>query len=307
MRDRAPFFIGVLLFVVALMSMSLFSVDQRQYALVFQLGEVKGQLTEPGLHVKIPLIQNVRYFDRRILTMDSNEPDRFITSEKKNVLVDLFVKWRIVDPKLYYISVGGDESRAKTRLEQTVNAGLREEFGKRTVHEVVSGEREKIMDEMRVKADQDARKIGVQIVDVRLKRVDLPLEVSESVYRRMEAERKRVANELRSQGAADAEKIRADADKQREVIVAEAYREAQKVKGEGDAKASAIYAQAFSQNPEFFAFYRSLDAYRNSFKSKSDVLVLEPNADFFKYMKSAGGRGTATAPADANKGGKSAK
>ncbi|HMV16485.1 MAG TPA: protease modulator HflC [Zoogloea sp.] len=307
MRDRAPFFIGVLLFVVALMSMSLFSVDQRQYALVFQLGEVKGQLTEPGLHVKIPLIQNVRYFDRRILTMDSNEPERFITSEKKNVLVDLFVKWRIVDPKLYYISVGGDESRAKTRLEQTVNAGLREEFGKRTVHEVVSGEREKIMDEMRVKADQDARKIGVQIVDVRLKRVDLPLEVSESVYRRMEAERKRVANELRSQGAADAEKIRADADKQREVIVAEAYREAQKVKGEGDAKASAIYAQAFSQNPEFFAFYRSLDAYRNSFKSKSDVLVLEPNADFFKYMKSAGGRGTATAPADANKGGKSAK
>ena len=307
MRDRAPFFIGVLLFVVALMSMSLFSVDQRQYALVFQLGEVKGQLTEPGLHVKIPLIQNVRYFDRRILTMDSNEPERFITSEKKNVLVDLFVKWRIVDPKLYYISVGGDESRAKTRLEQTVNAGLREEFGKRTVHEVVSGEREKIMDEMRIKADQDARKIGVQIVDVRLKRVDLPLEVSESVYRRMEAERKRVANELRSQGAADAEKIRADADKQREVIVAEAYREAQKVKGEGDAKASAIYAQAFSQNPEFFAFYRSLDAYRNSFKSKSDVLVLEPNADFFKYMKSAGGRGTATAPADANKGGKSAK
>ena len=307
MRDRAPFFIGVLLFVVALMSMSLFSVDQRQYALVFQLGEVKGQLTEPGLHVKIPLIQNVRYFDKRILTLDSNEPERFITSEKKNVLVDLFVKWRIVDPKLYYISVGGDESRAKTRLEQTVNAGRREEFGKRTVHEVVSGEREKIMDEMRVKADQDARKIGVQIVDVRLKRVDLPLEVSESVYRRMEAERKRVANELRSQGAADAEKIRADADKQREVIVAEAYREAQKVKGEGDAKASAIYAQAFSQNPEFFAFYRSLDAYRNSFKSKSDVLVLEPNADFFKYMKSAGGRGTATAPADANKGGKSAK
>ena len=307
MRDRAPFFIGVLLFVVALMSISLFSVDQRQYALVFQLGEVKGQLTEPGLHVKIPLIQNVRYFDRRILTMDSNEPERFITSEKKNVQVDLFVKWRIVDPKLYYISVGGDESRAKTRLTQTVNAGLREEFGKRTVHEVVSGEREKIMDEMRVKADQDARKIGVQIVDVRLKRVDLPLEVSESVYRRMEAERKRVANELRSQGAADAEKIRADADKQREVIVAEAYREAQKVKGEGDAKASAIYAQAFSQNPEFFAFYRSLDAYRNSFKSKSDVLVLEPNADFFKYMKSAGGRGTATAPADANKGGKSAK
>ncbi len=291
MRERAPFFIGVLLFVVALMSMSLFTVDQRQYALVFQLGEVKGQLTEPGLHVKIPLIQNVRYFDRRILTMDSNEPERFITSEKKNVLVDLFVKWRIVDPKLYYISVGGDESRAKTRLEQTVNAGLREEFGKRTVHEVVSGEREKIMDEMRVKADQDARKIGVQIVDVRLKRVDLPLEVSESVYRRMEAERKRVANELRSQGAAEAEKIRADADKQREIIVAEAYREAQRVKGEGDAKSSAIYAAAFGQNPEFYAFYRSLDAYRNSFRNKSDVLVVEPTSEFCKYLKGSGAVG----------------
>ena len=305
MRERAPFFIGVLLFVVALMSMSLFTVDQRQYALVFQLGEVKGQLTEPGLHVKIPLIQNVRYFDRRILTMDSNEPERFITSEKKNVLVDLFVKWRIVDPKLYYISVGGDESRAKTRLEQTVNAGLREEFGKRTVHEVVSGERDRIMDDMRDKADLDARKIGVQIVDVRLKRVDLPAEVSESVYRRMEAERKRVANELRSQGGAEAEKIKADADKQREVIVAEAYRDAQKVKGDGDARASAIYAQAFGQSPEFYAFYRSLEAYRSSFKNKSDVLVVEPNSEFFKYMKGSGGRSASAS--ESAKSGKSGK
>lgn len=291
MRDRLPFFAGAGLFVFAILSMSLFTVDQRQFALVFQLGEVKGQISEPGLHFKIPLIQNVRYFDKRILTLDTAEPERFITSEKKNVLVDLFVKWRIVDPKLYYVSVSGDETRAKTRLEQTVNAGLREEFGKRTVHEVVSGERDKIMDEMRVKADLDARKIGVQIVDVRLKRVDLPLEVSESVYRRMEAERKRVANELRSQGAAEAEKIKADADKQREVIVAEAYRDAQKVKGEGDAKAAVIYAQAFGQNPEFYAFYRSLEAYRGSFKNKSDVIVLEPNSEFFKYLKSAAGRG----------------
>lgn len=291
MRDRLPFLAGVGLFIFAVLSMSLFTVDQRQFALVFQLGEVKGQISEPGLHFKIPLIQNVRYFDKRILTLDTSEPERFITSEKKNVLVDLFVKWRIVDPKLYYVSVSGDETRAKTRLEQTVNAGLREEFGKRTVHEVVSGERDKIMDEMRVKADLDARKIGVQIVDVRLKRVDLPLEVSESVYRRMEAERKRVANELRSQGAAEAEKIKADADKQREVIVAEAYRDAQKVKGEGDAKAAAIYAQAFGQSPEFYAFYRSLEAYRGSFKNKSDVIVLEPNSEFFKYLKSAGGRG----------------
>jgi membrane protease subunit HflC len=234
------------------------------------------------------MIQNVRYFDRRILTMDNNEPERFITSEKKNVLVDSFVKWRIVDPKLYYISVQGDETRARTRLSQTVNAGLREEFGKRTVHDVVSGERDKIMEDMRAKADQDSRKIGVQIVDVRIKRVDLPSEVSESVYRRMEAERKRVANELRSQGSAEAEKIRADADKQREVIVAEAYRDAQKVKGDGDAKAAALYAQAFNQNPEFYAFYRSLEAYRSSFRSKNDIMVIEPNSDFFKYLKSQG-------------------
>ncbi|NTV11587.1 MAG: protease modulator HflC [Zoogloea sp.] len=291
MREKMPLVLGVLLLVLGLASMSMFTVDQRQYAIVFQLGEVKKVISEPGLNFKMPMIQNVRYFDRRILTLDTAEPERFITSEKKNVLVDLFVKWRIIDPRLYYISVGGDETRARTRLEQTVNSGLREEFGRRTVHEVVSGERDKIMDDMRVRADQDARKIGVQIVDVRLKRVDLPLEVSESVYRRMEAERKRVANELRSQGFAEAEKIRADADRQREVIVAEAYREAQKVKGEGDAKSSAIYAQAFGRNPEFYSFYRSLEAYRASFRNKSDVMVVDPSSEFFKYMKGAGGGG----------------
>ena len=271
-----------------LIGTTIFTVVQRQHAIIFQLGEVREVLSEPGLYFKWPFIQNVRYFDKRILTLDSAEPERFITSEKKNVLVDSFVKWRIVDPKLYYVSVAGDEARARTRLAQTVNAGLREEFGKRTVHDVVSGERDKIMEQMREKADLDARKIGVQIVDVRVKRVDLPSEVSESVYRRMEAERKRVANELRSEGSAEAEKIRADADRQREVIVAEAYREAQKVKGEGDAKAAAIYAQAFNQNPEFYSFYRSLEAYRGSFKNKGDVIVVEPNSDFFKYMKSMG-------------------
>ncbi|KXB32103.1 protease modulator HflC [Dechloromonas denitrificans] len=274
--------------VLVVFAMSIFTVDQRQFALVFQLGEVKQVITEPGMSFKIPMIQNVRYFEKRIITLDNAEPERFITSEKKNVLVDSYIKWRIVDPKLYYISVGGDESRAKTRLNQTVNAGLREEFGKRTVHDVVSGERDRIMEQMREKADTDARKIGVQIVDVRLKRVELPTEVSEAVYRRMEAERKRVANELRSEGSAEAEKIRADADRQREVIIADAYRDAQKIKGEGDAKASAIYAQAFGQNPEFYAFYRSLEAYRGSFKNKNDVLVVEPNSDFFKYMKSIG-------------------
>ena len=288
MRAGLNFTAAILAAVIAVLGTSIFTVDQRQYAIVFQLGEVREEISDPGLYFKWPLIQNVRYFDKRILTLDSAEPERYITSEKKNVLVDSFVKWRIVDPRLYYISVAGDEARAKTRLSQTVNAGLREEFGKRTVHDVVSGERDKIMEQMRQKADLDARKIGIQIVDVRVKRVDLPSEVSESVYRRMEAERKRVANELRSEGSAEAEKIRADADRQREVIVAEAYRDAQKIKGDGDAKAAATYAQAFNQNPEFYAFYRSLEAYRNSFKGKSDIIVVEPNSDFFKYMKSMG-------------------
>lgn len=287
MQEKFALIAGIALTLLIVASMSLFTVDQRQYALVFQLGEIKDVASEPGLHAKWPLIQNVRYFDKRILTIDSAEPERFLTSEKKNVLVDSFVKWRIIDVKQFYLSVG-DETRAQIRLTQAVNASLREEFGKRTVHDVVSGERDKIMEEMRSKADSDARNIGVQVVDVRLKRVDLPLEVSESVYRRMEAERKRVANQLRSQGAAEAEKIRADADRQREIIVAEADRDAQRIKGEGDAKATAIYSAAFGQNPEFYSFYRSLDAYRNSFRNKSDVLVLEPTSEFFKYLKGSG-------------------
>ncbi len=278
--------IAVLALIVA--SMTLFTVDARQYAIVFQLGEVIDIKKEPGLYAKIPLVQNVLYFDSRILTVESEDPERFLTSEKKNVLVDAFIKWRVVDPKQYYISVGGEESRARTRLQQAINDGLRAEFGKRTVHEVVSGQRDEIMEILRKRADADARKIGVQVVDVRLKRVDLPAEVSESVYRRMEAERKRVANELRSTGGAEAEKIRADADRQREVIIAEAYRQAQQTKGKGDAKAADIYASAFEQNPEFYSFYRSLEAYRQSFKGNNDVLVLEPNSEFFKYLKNSG-------------------
>ncbi len=289
MRDKFSLFGGALVLAVVVASASLFTVDQRQYAIVFQLGEIKEVISDPGLNFKLPLIQNVRYFDKRILTMDTAEPERFITSEKKNVLVDHFVKWRIIDPQLYYVSVAGDEARARTRLAQTVNSGLREEFGRRTVHDVVSGERDLIMDQMRERADRDARTIGVQIVDVRLKRVDLPNEVSESVYRRMEAERKRVANELRSQGAAEAEKIRADADRQREVIVAEAYRTSQQVKGEGDAKATSTYADAFGKSPEFYSFYRSLEAYRANFAGKSNVLVVDPSSDFFRLTKDAGG------------------
>ncbi len=288
--NRLSAVLGGVLIVLVMISVSVFTVDQRENAIIFQLGEVKEVIKEPGLHLKWPLIQNVRTYDTRILTLDTPDTERFITSEKKNVLVDSFVKWRIADVKQYYITVGGDEARAQTRLSQSVNSVLREEFGKRTVLDVVSGEREKLMQVVREKADDDAKKIGVQIVDVRLKRVELPQEVSESVYRRMEAERKSVASELRSQGFSEAEKIRAEADREREVIIAEAYKQAQRVKGEGDAKSSSIYAQAFGQSPEFYDFYRSLEAYRSSFKNKSDIMVVEPNSDFFKYLKNPAGK-----------------
>ncbi len=276
--------------VMVVLTLSAYTVDEREYAIVFRLGEIVSVKKSPGLYFKMPLVENVRYFDKRILTLNWDEPDRFITSEKKNVLVDSFVKWRIVDPAKFYVSVKGDEAQAERRLSQTVNDGLRAEFGKRTIHDVVSGERSEIMEILRQRADKDSRQMGIQILDVRLRRVDLPKEVSESVYQRMDAERKSVANELRSQGAAAAEKIRADADKQREVIIAEAFREAQKVKGEGDAKAAEIYATAFGKNPEFYAFYRSTEAYKNSFKSKSDVIVLDQSSDFFKYMRSSGAK-----------------
>ena len=277
--------LSIIVAVLALISSSaVFIVDEREQAILFQLGEVVDVKTSPGLYFKIPVAQNVRYFDSRILTLDTEEPERFITSEKKNVLVDFFVKWRIIDVKQYYISVRGDENLARTRLAQTVNSSMRDEFGNRTVHEVVSGERDRIMEIMRQKANVDAKKIGVEVVDVRLKRVDLPQEVSDSVYRRMEAERKRVANELRSTGAAEAEKIRADADRQREVILAEAYREAQTIMGEGDGQAAAIYAGTFEKSPEFYTFYRSLEAYKKSFKDRGDMLVLEPSSEFFKYL-----------------------
>lgn len=287
MKNISAALIGIIA-VLVLASLGMFTVDQRQNAIIFRLGEIISVKKEPGLYFKVPILDNVRFFETRILTLDSPEPERFLTSEKKNVLVDSFVKWRIADVRQYYISVGGDEQRAQTRLAQTVNSSLRDEFGNRTVHDVVSGERDQIMNLMREKANEDARKIGVHVLDVRIKRVDLPQEVSESVYRRMEAERKRVANELRSTGAAESEKIRADADRQREIIIAEAYREAQQVKGLGDAKGAAIYAEAYQQNPEFYAFYRSLEAYRQSFKNKTDMLVLDPNSEFFKYLKHAG-------------------
>lgn len=289
MKNIGLVVIGLLL-AIMLISASVFTVDQREYALVKRLGEVVAIEKNPGLYFKVPFVDNVVYFDNRILTLNWEEPDRFITSEKKNVLVDSFVKWRIIDPQKYYVSVKGDEVQAERRLSQTVNDGLRAEFGKRTIHDVVSGERSQIMEILRQRADRDSRQIGIQVLDVRIKRVDLPENVSNSVYDRMEAERKGVANQLRSEGSAAAEKIRADADRQREVIVAEAFKEAQRTKGEGDGTAAGIYSAAYGKNPEFYAFYRSLEAYRNSFKSKSDVMVLEPSSDFLKYMRNSGAK-----------------
>jgi membrane protease subunit HflC len=272
-----------------LLSSTVFVVDQRKFAIVFALGEVKQVINEPGLHFKLPPpFQNVIYLDKRILTMDSPEADRFITAEKMNILVDSFVKWRIIEPRLYFVSFGGEENRARDRLAQIVKAALNEEITKRTVREVISGQRGQTMEGIRVKVSEEAKKIGVQVVDVRLKRVDYVEQINNSVYERMKAERVRVANELRSTGAAESEKIRADADRQRTVILAEAYREAEKMRGEGDAKASGIYAEAFGRNPEFYKFYRSLEAYRASFKNKADVMLIDPNSDFFKYFKSSG-------------------
>jgi membrane protease subunit HflC len=286
--------LGVLIALMFLSS-TFYVVDQRRYAILFGLGEIKDVIREPGLHFKLPPpFQNVVFLDKRILTIDTPEAERFITSEKRNVLVDTFVKWRIVDPKQYYISIGADMDRAVIRLGQIIKSALNEEITKRTTHEVVSGEREQVMSAIKQKVAEEAKQIGVEIVDVRLKRVDLLPEISASIYSRMEAERHRVAAELRSTGAAESEKIRADADRQKEIIIAEAYRDAEKTKGEGDARASAIYAQAFGSNPEFYAFYRSLDAYRKSFRNKGDLFVVDPSSEFFKYMQSPEG---AAAPA----------
>lgn len=289
MNRLVSYGIAAVLALLILMS-TLFVVDQRQYAIVFALGEVKEVIKEPGLHFKLPPpFQNVMFLDKRILTLDTPEPDRFITAEKKNILVDAFVKWRIVDPRLYFVSFGADERRAQDRMAQIVKAALNEEITKRTVREVISGERGKVMDAIRKKVETEATQIGAQIVDVRLKRVDYVEQINNSVYERMKSERARVANELRSTGSAESEKIRADADRQRIVILADAYRLAEGVRGEGDAKAARIYAVAFGQNPEFYKFTRSLEAYKESFKTRSDVMLIDPNSEFLKYFKSPGG------------------
>ena len=290
MRNNLGFVLIGLVLLLVLGTATLYTVDERENAIVLQLGEIKDVVTEPGLHLKMPLIQNVRYFSKQILTLDTPDAELFTTSEKKNVLVDSFVKWRISDSRQFAISVG-DEAQALQRLTQNVNSALREEFGKRTLPEVISGQRDQIMKEVVDKVQDESERIGVQIVDVRLKRVEYPEGVTSAVYRQMEAERRAVAAELRSQGYSEAEKIRAEADREREVIVANAYSKAQAMMGEGDARATAIYAQAFGQNPEFYAFYRSLEAYRASFRNRSDVIVVSPESAFFRYLKNSRGGG----------------
>ena len=286
MKTAMPI-IAFLVAALLVLSQSIYTVDQRQYAIKFQLGEFIDAKTEAGLYFKVPLLQNIKFYDRRILLLDAPRPDRITTSEKKPLNVDFIAYWRIVDVRRYYQSVGGDDDAskqdaAKQRLAQTIRAILGQEINKRTIHEAISAERDKIMTETRQRADADAKQIGVEIVDVRLRRVELPEEVLAQVYQR-------VANELRSQGGAESEKIRADADRQREVILADAYKQAQKTKGDGDAKASAIYAAAYGQNPEFYSFYRSLETYKATFRNKSDIMVLDPSSEFFQYLKQSGG------------------
>ncbi|MDX1593885.1 MAG: protease modulator HflC [Gammaproteobacteria bacterium] len=279
---------GLALVALFLGSFSVFTVKEWERAILFRLGEIVRNDYTPGLHFKFPFVNNVRKFDGRIQTLDV-DPERFLTSEKKNVIVDSFVKWRIKDVGRYYTAVRGDVAQANLRLDQIVKDGLRSEFGKRTLKETVSGDRAQIMDILTATANPLANEIGIEVVDVRIKRVDLPPDVSNSVFRRMTAERERVARDFRSRGAEAAERIRADADRQRTVIVAEASRDAEQTRGEGDARAVDIYAQAFGRNEDFYSFYRSLNAYRDVFTSRNDMLILEPDSDFFRYFRDARG------------------
>lgn len=294
--NRIGTIIVALIVLLIVLASTMFVVDQRRYAVVFSLGEIKDVYSQPGLKFKLPPpLQTVLYLDKRIMTIDNPEPERFITAEKKNLIVDSYVKWRIVDPRKFYVSFKGDSRLAQDRLTQQIRSALQEAFTKRTVTEVVSSQRDQVMQWVKQKVGEDAAQVGIEIVDVRMRRVDLAAGISDSVYSRMAAERKRVANELRSTGAAEAEQIRADADRQRDVVVAEAYAKAQQVKGEGDATAAGIYAQAFGRDPQFAQFYQSLEAYKATFRDKRDVIIADPNSDFFRFMRGSGG--AAGAPA----------
>jgi membrane protease subunit HflC len=275
---------ALVLLGVILVASTIYTVDEREKAVVVRFGKVLRYDDQPGLHVKTPLLDAVRFYPSLILTLDA-EPQRFATLEKKYVVVDSYVKWRITDVLKYHVSVGGDEGKARERLSQVINSSLRGEFGKRTVKDVISGDRRKIMELLSVNADKDASEFGIEVVDVRIQGVEFPTEVRDSVYRNMAAERQRIAKELRAKGAEQAEKVRADAERQRDILLAEAYRDAERLRGEGDARATSITGRAFGANPEFYSLYRSLNAYKESFKNKEDILIVDPSADFFKYLK----------------------
>lgn len=284
--NRLGIILGGVVLAAILSASTLFIVDQREFAVIYALGEIKEVISEPGLKAKLPApLQNVVRLDRRVQTLDSPESRPIFTAEKKSLVIDWLVKWRVVEPKQFIRNNGVDLRNAENRLSPIVQAALNEEVTKRTVGSMLSSERDKVMQGVIKRLADDAKSFGIEVVDVRIKRVDFAANITESVYRRMESERKRAANELRSTGGAEGEKIRADADRQREIIVAEAYRDAQKIKGDGDAKASAIYADAFGKDPQFAQFYRSLEAYRSTFRNKTDVMVLDPSSEFFKAMR----------------------
>ncbi|HLF12045.1 MAG TPA: protease modulator HflC [Gammaproteobacteria bacterium] len=287
MSPRLNLLLVVLVLVAIVIRMSVFTVDEREHALKLQFGEIVGADYEPGLHFKIPFVHNVTKYPDRILNYEHAE-EKFLTGEKKNLIVDYFVTWRIVDPAQYYRAVGGDEARAIERLSAIVKEGIKAAISRRTVQEVVSAERSELMDQMLLQARDRSPELGIEVVDVRVKRIDLSDEVSDSVYRRMQQERQRVATQLRAEGEEEFTRIRADADRQSTVILSEAYRDAERIRGAGDARSAEIYAQAYTQDPAFYSFYRSLQAYRESIGGEQDVLVLEPDSEFFQFLKQSG-------------------
>jgi modulator of FtsH protease HflC len=284
--NRIGLFVASVLIVLMILSSTLFIVDQKSFGVIYALGEIKEVIVEPGLKAKLPPpFQNVVFLDRRIQTLDSTETRAIFTAEKKSLVIDWLAKWRIIDARQFIRNNGTDVRNLESRLTQVVQAAFNEEVTKRNVRGVLSEERDRVQQDVRSRLADEAKSFGIELVDVRIKRVDFVADITDAVYRRMQSERQQVANELRSQGVADGERIRADADKQREVILAEAYRDAQKIKGEGDAKASALYADAFGRDPQFAQFYRSLEAYRAAFRTRSDVMVLDPSSEFFKAMR----------------------
>ena len=286
MSSKSMLAVVVIVILGVLGSSAVYVVDEREKAIVFQFGEIVSSSEKAGLYLKLPVINNVSFFDSRIQTMDA-DPQLFLTKEKKNLVVDSFVKWRVRNARDFYTKLGGLAANARNRLAQRVNDALRQEFGNRSVQQVISGDRAEIMNTVRKNIDSEINSLGIEVVDVRLKRVDLDPDISERVYQRMEAERSRVAKDLRARGAEEAERIRADADRERAVTLANANREAEEIRGEGDAQATRIYAEAYQRDREFYRLYRSLNAYRATFNSADNLLVIEPNSEFFQYFKQA--------------------